>query len=103
MEIGGPCPSQDKTGAVIYYAPLKTVFSISSLVAAGVWSAILPTNAQVNVTQYDSHISRDGIYVDSALTQSAAATACQRSMTIDHTKVPSTQSNFTVLVSLTDP
>ena len=31
------------------------------------------------------------------------ATACQRSITIDHTKVPSTQSNFTVLVSLTDP
>ena len=27
----------------------------------------------------------------------------KRSMTIDHTKVPSTQSNFTVLVSLTDP
>ena len=31
------------------------------------------------------------------------ATACQWPMTIDHTKVPSTQSNFTVLVSLTDP
>src|SRR5262245_38819098 len=30
-------------------------------------------------------------------------TACQRPMTIDHTKVPSTQSNFTVLVSVTDP
>ena len=30
-------------------------------------------------------------------------TACQRSLTIDHTKVPSTQSNFTALVSLTDP
>ena len=29
--------------------------------------------------------------------------ACKRSLTIDHTKVPSTQSNFTVLVSLTDP
>ena len=29
--------------------------------------------------------------------------SCQRSLTIDHTKVPSTQSNFTVLVSLTDP
>src|SRR5262249_49179382 len=28
---------------------------------------------------------------------------CQRSMTINHTKVPSTQSNFTVLVSVTDP
>jgi hypothetical protein len=31
------------------------------------------------------------------------ATACKRSMTIDHTKVSSTQSNFTVLVSVTDP
>src|SRR5207253_9490650 len=31
------------------------------------------------------------------------STACQRTLTIDHTKVPSTQSNFTVLVSLTDP
>ena len=30
-------------------------------------------------------------------------TACQRTLTIDHTKVPSTQSNFTVLVSVTDP
>src|SRR5262249_48996943 len=30
-------------------------------------------------------------------------TSCQRPMTIDHTKVPSTQSNFTVLVSVTDP
>ena len=87
----------------INYAPLKAVFSISSLVAAGVWSAMLPTNAQVDVPQYHNHISRDGLYVDSAFTQSAAAAACQRSMTIDHTKVPSTQSNFTVLVSLTDP
>ena len=34
---------------------------------------ILPTNAQVNVTQYHNHISRDGLYVDSAFTQSAAA------------------------------
>src|SRR5262249_36726695 len=30
-------------------------------------------------------------------------TSCQRPMTIDHTKVPSTQSNFTVLVSVTNP
>jgi hypothetical protein len=30
-------------------------------------------------------------------------TACQRAMTINHTNVPSTQSNFTVLVSVTDP
>jgi hypothetical protein len=63
---------------------LKTIFSISSLVAAGVWSAILPTNAQVNPS-------------------GPMTVACQRPLTIDHTKVPSTQSNFTVLVSLTDP
>src|SRR5437868_10595644 len=31
------------------------------------------------------------------------AIGCRRSMTIDHTKVPGTQSNFTVLVSVTDP
>ena len=37
------------------------------------WSAILPTNAQVNVTQYHNHASRDGLYIDSAFTQSAAA------------------------------
>ena len=43
------------------------------LVAAGLWSAILPTNAQVNVTQYHNHSSRDGLYIDSAFTQSAAA------------------------------
>jgi hypothetical protein len=52
---------------------LKTVFSISSLVAAGLWSAILPANAQVNVTQYHKHANRDGLYIDSAFTQSAAA------------------------------
>src|SRR4029077_23347 len=28
---------------------------------------------------------------------------CHRQMTINHTKVPSTQSNFTVLVNVTDP
>ena len=55
------------------YGPLKTIFSISSLAAAGVWSAILPTNAQVNVTQYHNNSSRDGLYIDSAFTPSAAA------------------------------
>ena len=52
---------------------MKTVSPISWLVAAGVWSAILPTNAQVNVTQYHNHSSRDGLYIDGAFTQSAAA------------------------------
>src|ERR1700741_2905231 len=52
---------------------LKTVFSISSLVAAGVLGAIVPAHAQVNVSQYHNNISRDGLYIDSAFTQSAAA------------------------------
>jgi hypothetical protein len=32
-----------------------------------------PINAQVNVTQYHNNSSRDGLYIDSAFTQSAAA------------------------------
>ena len=52
---------------------MKTVFSIFSLVFAGLWSAILPTNAQINVTQYHNHSSRDGLYIDGAFTPSAAA------------------------------
>jgi hypothetical protein len=52
---------------------LKALFSISLVIAAGLWSAIVPTNAQVNVTQYHNHSSRDGLYIDSAFTQSAAA------------------------------
>src|SRR5436305_11040167 len=71
---GGPCRLQDKTGAVdIKYGPLKTLCSISSLIAAGLWAAAVPANAQVNVTQYHNHSSRDGLYIDSAFTQSAAA------------------------------
>jgi PQQ enzyme repeat len=52
---------------------VKALSSISFLVAAGLWSAIVPTNAQVNVTLYHNHSSRDGLYIDSAFTQSAAA------------------------------
>ena len=52
---------------------MKALFSISWLVAAGLWSAIVRTNAQVNVTQYHNHSSRDGLYIDSAFTPSAAA------------------------------
>jgi hypothetical protein len=52
---------------------LKALFSISSLVAAVLWSAILSANAQVNVTQFHNHASRDGLYIDPAFTQSAAA------------------------------
>jgi PQQ enzyme repeat/FG-GAP-like repeat len=52
---------------------LKALFSISSVVATGLWSTIIPTNAQVNVTQFHNHASRDGLYIDPAFTQSAAA------------------------------
>ena len=52
---------------------MKALSSIFSLVAAGLWSAVVPTNAQVNVTQFHNHSSRDGLYVDSAFTQGAAA------------------------------
>ena len=65
--------ADNKWRNAIEFGPLKTVFSISWLVAAGLWSAVVPINAQVNVTQYHNHSSRDGLYIDSAFTQSAAA------------------------------
>ncbi len=37
------------------------------------WSALLPANGQTNVTQFHNHASRDGLYIDSAFTPSAAA------------------------------
>ena len=52
---------------------MRPLFSIFSLVVAGWWSAVLPTNAQVNVTQEHNNLSRDGLYTDSAFTPSAAA------------------------------
>jgi Concanavalin A-like lectin/glucanases superfamily/PQQ enzyme repeat len=52
---------------------MKTATYASSLILAGLWSAILSTNAQVNVVQYHNHNSRDGLYIDSAFTPSAAA------------------------------
>ncbi len=52
---------------------MKALSSIFFLVAVGLWTAILPTHAQVDVTQFHNHSSRDGLYVDSAFTQGAAA------------------------------
>src|SRR5256714_7016751 len=37
------------------------------------WTAILPINAQVNVTQQHNHLSRDGLYIDSTFTPANAA------------------------------
>jgi len=47
--------------------------SIFSFVAACLWTAILPTKAQVNVVQFHNHASRDGLYIDPAFTQSTSA------------------------------
>ena len=38
------------------------------------WTAILSTNAQVNVTQEHNNLSRDGLYIDPAFTPANAAT-----------------------------
>src|SRR4029077_3247891 len=52
---------------------MKRVISFSSVVLTGLWCSILPANAQVNVIQYHNNSKRDGLYIDSAFTQSAAA------------------------------
>ena len=56
---------------------MKCSFSILSAVVSGflivVLAAVLPANASVNVTQHHNHDSRDGLFVDSIFTVSAAA------------------------------
>src|SRR5512132_1470123 len=52
---------------------MKPLTSTSSVLFAGLWGAVLPITAQVNVTQEHNHLSRDGLYVDAAFTPSAAA------------------------------
>jgi hypothetical protein len=52
---------------------MKPLSSIFVVVLVCFWSAILPASAQVNVTQFHNHDSRDGLYVDSAFTLDAAA------------------------------
>ena len=44
-----------------------------SILAASLWSTVLPANAQVNVTQEHNNLSRDGLFTDAAFTPSAAA------------------------------
>jgi hypothetical protein len=45
----------------------------ASVITIVLWSAILPVNAQVNVTQQHNHLSRDGLYIDSTFTPANAA------------------------------
>jgi hypothetical protein len=63
---------------------MKPLFRIFPLAVAGLWGAVSPTNAQINVTQEHNNLSRDGLYVDSAFTPSAAANMT-RDMNFDGT------------------
>src|SRR5436309_6191634 len=66
-----------KGASTLRLLPMKSPISIASPVIAGsciaVLSAISAANAQVNVTQFHNHDSRDGLYVDPARTPAATA------------------------------
>ncbi len=52
---------------------MKPLISSSSLIVALLWTAFLPVGAQVNVTQKNNNLSRDGLYIDAAFTPGNAA------------------------------
>ena len=52
---------------------VKSLNSIFFLVLTVFFKAVVPASAQINVTQFHNHQSRDGLYIDPAFTQSAAA------------------------------
>src|SRR5438874_7172318 len=52
---------------------MKSSTAIFSFLTAVIWCAVLPANAQVNVTQEHNNPSRDGLYIDAAFTPAAAA------------------------------
>src|SRR5437899_294825 len=73
-----------RRSAVSHRKPMKRLIFFSSLIIILLWTAVLPTNAQVNVTQEHNNLSRDGLYIDSAFTPSNAANLT-RDMTFDGT------------------
>jgi outer membrane protein assembly factor BamB len=58
---------------IIKHRRMKVLFFIFSIVLVCLCSGVVSANAQVNVTQFHNHDSRDGLYIDSAFTPSAAA------------------------------
>jgi hypothetical protein len=52
---------------------MKALISSSSLTIIGLWTALLPASAQVNVTQKNNNLSRDGLYINAAFTPGNAA------------------------------
>src|SRR5438874_2896545 len=62
-----------RRSAVSHRKPMKRLIFFSSLIIILLWTVVLATNAQVNVTQEHNNLSRDGLYIDSAFTPSNAA------------------------------
>jgi hypothetical protein len=52
---------------------MKRLISLSSLTIILLWTALFPAGAQVNVTQKNNNLSRDGLYIDAAFTPANAA------------------------------
>src|SRR6266581_6250705 len=52
---------------------MKSSIRLFLLLVAGLWSAVPHANAQVNVTQKNNNLSRDGLYIDPAFTPGNAA------------------------------
>ncbi|PYK08250.1 MAG: hypothetical protein DME65_14420 [Verrucomicrobia bacterium] len=52
---------------------MKHLILAFSIVVTVLWTALLPAGAQVNVTQKNNHVSRDGLYIDAAFTPGNAA------------------------------
>src|SRR5881398_4063718 len=52
---------------------MKSSIRVFSSLVASFWAAVLPANAQVNVTQEHNNPSRDGVYIDAGFTPAAAA------------------------------
>src|ERR1044071_3296200 len=63
---------------------MKSTFSIFCVLFAVFFKPVVPVSAQVNVTQFHNHQSRDGLYIDPAFTRSAAVNLA-RDLTFDGT------------------
>jgi len=61
-------------GSAVFAAHfMKRLIFSASLIIILLWTAVLPANAQVNVTQEHNNPSRDGLYIDAAFTPANAA------------------------------
>jgi hypothetical protein len=65
---------------------LSTFWLVVAGLCIAVLSVVVPANAQVNVTQFHNHDSRDGLYVDPVFTQNASA-SLTRDLNFDGTIV----------------